>query len=88
VRPQRVADFYVGIVEVVSRVVREAEPFHHSPRPDIGRHRERDEFFKPSSANGLGSEGVPDNLTTRLGDVPATPVRSRDSPADLDARGA
>src|SRR5579864_8247924 len=69
------------MIEIVRRVVGHAEPFHHAPRPDVSRNRERHQRLKPDLL-----ERVPHHLPRALGSQPLPPMIGRESPANLDTR--
>ena len=70
-----------GVIEIVSRIMRNSQPFHHAPRPYIGGYGERDnlgqlKLCKPElKCRPRAFRGIT-----------APPVLRGQPPADLDAR--
>ena len=68
------------MVEIVGRVVRHAQPLHHSARADVFRHRKRHDFIQPKLL-----ESETDRSLRRFGGKAVAPMLECQPPTDFDA---
>src|SRR5439155_17513724 len=71
---------HVRMLEVLRRVARHADPFHHAARADVLDRRERDDLVEPDLL-----EAEREHCAGRLARIALIPVVASEAPGDLDS---